>query len=446
MRVRVPPPASLPMAIAVEFIWRRKAAIALMLLLAPLGLVFTRNMIDFPVYYAAGRSLLAGRTDLYAPDFALGRVMDYRYPPLFLLLLAPLWKLPYGIAAHIWHLIGALSIAAIVSALGRALKEASPERWSASISRKVFFTSLLLSGQYFVMMLHYGNAHLLATALLFASFYLFMSGRQLAASPLMSLSITIKLTPILALPYFALRRRWKFLGLVAIWLVVMNMAPAIYFGFRYNLRLLGNWYDHVIINQEFHELNGPINLSLKGQLIRYLTEVEYWNRVDGDTNYRAVNLVSISRSSAILLWEVMASALFAAGLALIWRRSGDNSKIGLALELGFMVSLILMVGPLTSKIYFIGLCWPAAFLALYAFSGAGALSRKVRVILISTAAINSALPLLPGSQVQRLLLVLGVDFWVNSLMLVLLALALSSGQWRSSCQPAAKASLPPRHL
>lgn len=417
-----------------------QVALALVLFLAPLGLAFTRNLIDFPVYYAAGRSLLAGRTDLYAPDFARGPVMDYRYPPLFLLLFAPLWALPYGVAAYIWHMIGALSIAAIASVLGRALRETSPEEWAAGLSKKVFLTTFFLSGQYFVMILHYGNAHLLATALLFASFYLVMRGRERAASILMSLSITMKLTPILTLPYFALRRRWKFLVLVSISLAAMNLAPAIYFGFGGNLRLLRNWYDHVIADQEFHELNGPINLSLKGQLVRYLTEVEYWKRVDGDTNYPAVNLISIPRASANLLWAAMAPALFVAGLALIWRRRGSGSGIEVPLELGLMVSLALMVGPLTSKIYFIGLCWPAAALAHYAFSGAGPLSRKVKVILISLAAINAALPLLPGSQVQRLLLVLGVDFWVNSLILALLAFALSTGSRRRSCQQAATAS------
>src|SRR5689334_12280202 len=68
------------------------------------GLAFISNLIDFPVYYAAGQSLLGGRSDLYAPDFALGRVMDYRYPPFFLLAFWPLWLLPYKVAAYLWYL------------------------------------------------------------------------------------------------------------------------------------------------------------------------------------------------------------------------------------------------------------------------------------------------------------------------------------------------------
>src|SRR5260370_4746593 len=81
---------------------------ALGILIALIGFIFTRHLIDFPVYYAAGRSLISGRTDLYAPDFARGPTMDYRYPPLFLISLIPLWHLPYGVASYLWYLLGIL--------------------------------------------------------------------------------------------------------------------------------------------------------------------------------------------------------------------------------------------------------------------------------------------------------------------------------------------------
>ena len=40
------------------------------------------------------------------------------------------------------------------------------------------------------------------------------------------------------------------------------------------------------------------------------------------------------------------------------------------------------------------------------------------IILIGLAIVNSVLPLLPGRSLQRLLLVLGVDFYVNLLLLL----------------------------
>src|ERR1041384_3600431 len=82
----------------------------LVIAIALLGLVFIRNLIDFPVYYSAGQSLINGRTDLYSPDFAQGRVMDYRYPPFFLVALAPFWFLPYSVAAYVWYLASIFQI------------------------------------------------------------------------------------------------------------------------------------------------------------------------------------------------------------------------------------------------------------------------------------------------------------------------------------------------
>src|SRR5216684_966627 len=88
-----------------------------------LGLAFTRNLIDFPVYYAAGSSLISGRTDLYSPDFALGRVMDYRYPPFFLVALYPLWLMPYALAAYIWYLLSVFEMNGSLLIVSRGFPE-----------------------------------------------------------------------------------------------------------------------------------------------------------------------------------------------------------------------------------------------------------------------------------------------------------------------------------
>src|SRR5713101_6256709 len=169
----------------------KKSRISLVLVCAVaaviLGLFVIRNLIDFPVYYAAGRSLIHGRTDLYSPDFAVGRVMDYRYPPFFLIALVPLWLIPYPVAAYIWYLLSVLEIAGCVLIVGRifpALRE-----------RKIMWLPVALAvAQYFVMVLHYGNAHLLAVLLLFGSLYFVLQRKTLWAALLMALAITIKLT------------------------------------------------------------------------------------------------------------------------------------------------------------------------------------------------------------------------------------------------------------
>ena len=415
---------------------------AAVIAVALIGLIFIRNLIDFPVYYSAGRSLLAGRTDLYAPDFALGRVMDYRYPPFFLVALIPLWLLSYKAAAYLWYLLSVLQIAGCVAVLRREVNRQGPMKWIWAIS---FFAV----GQYFIQIIHYGNAQLLAIFLLFVSFYLIARRKVAMAALLVAVSITIKLTPLLALPYFALKRQWKYLLLTGFFLLAVNIAPAAYFGFDRNAELLKSWYEKVILDQEFHEVNGPINLSLKGQLRRYFTEVDYTQRIDGDTRYRQINIASLSSDKTDGAWMVIAGGLFLSGMALIWwrqqrLRNGPAGKTKTdeearedstvrerdgnlsPLELGLMICLMLLAGPLTSKIYFIALLWPVISLAGFAFSHSTPAARFGRGALIFIAIANFVLPLLPGSSIQRLLLVIGADFYLNSVLVAALVYVLVS--------------------
>jgi hypothetical protein len=410
--------------------------VGLSLLVAFAGLAFIGNLIDFPVYYAAGQSLLSGRTDLYAPDFALGQVMDYRYPPFFLLIFWPLWLLPYKVAAYLWYLFSIAEIALCVLFIRRVAAIPSEKRW-------LWLVVFLVVAPYFVTILHYGNAHLLAIFLLFAACTFAFEKKPVFAGLMLALAISIKLTPALILPYFALRKQWRLLVSVAVFLAVINLAPAIYFGFAKNNELLKNWFEQVVVSQEFHEANGPINLSLKGQLRRYFSDVDYSQRVDGDVHYPKINIASLPQSQIDFAWKAVSAllCLTAFGLIAFERRrlpmrqksmnetnspedrEAGNTETGgqvfsdvFALEMALLICLMLFVGPLTSKIYFIALLWPVTSLATFAFNQATRQAKRVRSLLIGLAVVNSVLPLLPGRSLQRLLLVLGVDFYVNLLL------------------------------
>ena len=404
---------------------RTIAALGVVAVILLLGFVFSSNLVDFPVYYSAGRSLLSGRTDLYAPDFALGRVMDYRYPPFFLLAVLPLSLIPYPIAAYVWYLFCAAAVTGCAVIVGRVFD-------GLRASKTMSVLVALAAAQYFVMALHYGNAHLVAVFLLFASLWFLLQRKDLPAAVLISLAITIKLTPALLLLYFVVKKRWTLLVATSLCVIAINLIPSIYFGFRENNQLLRAWYGHVIESQTFHEDNGPINLSLKGELRRYLSPVDYSQRVDGDVRYPTVNVLNASRETTEQLWMAIVATIFVAVLVFIMWRSIPTKNAEakpqrdlISLELGLMICLTLLVGPLTSKIYFIALLWPIACLADFAATrNHQAAGRIVFRVIAVVAGLNVVLPLLPGRSVQRWLLVVGADFFVNLLMMGMLAYAL----------------------
>jgi alpha-1,2-mannosyltransferase len=408
--------------------WYRRSLLiaAAITLFAVLGVVFVRNLTDFSVYYAAGQSLLSGRTDLYAPDFARGVVMDYRYLPFFVVAFIPLWHAPYTLAAWVWHLLDTLSIVVAVASIASIYTKVSYSRV------KVWTLAFLAVVPYFAMAMDYGNAHLMTTALMFAGLSLSLRRRELPAAALLAVAITIKIVPALTLPYFAVTHRFRLLGLVAIITAALNLLPAAYFGLAGNRDLIERWYSHVIAGQEFHETNGPINLSLKGQLRRNFTEVNYRKRVDGDHRYAAVNVATFSPSTIDRVWLALSASTFAGGLVLIWlsartrhSTSGEDDLRLEALQLGLIICLMLFVGPLTSRVYLVALLWPVVAVGVAAWDHAA-----VRRALIVVAILSSALPLLPGRTVQRFLLVAGTDFYVSCAVLGLVAFTLIR-----SCRP-----------
>ena len=349
--------------------------------------------------------------------------MDYRYLPFFILVFAPLSLLPYTFAAYVWHLLDTLAIVVAVVSIASIYRTEFPGR--AKVWSVAFFTV----APYFAMALDYGNVQLIVTAMMFAGLSLALKRRDVPAAALLAIATAVKIVPAVTLVYFAITRRFRLLGLVIVIIAALNLLPSVYFGIAGNTELVARWYDHVIRGQEFHETNGPINLSVKGQLRRTFTEVDYTRRVDGDYRYPAVNIATWPVSTIDRMWLALSACSALAGLGLIWwssssRRAGALRDVdqGVALEalpLGLLICLMLFVGPLTSKVYLVALLWPVVAVAMAAWD-----QPLVRRVLVATALLSSVLPLMPGRNIQRLLLVAGVDFYLSTVIFALLAFTL----------------------
>src|SRR2546426_8271930 len=61
-----------------------------------------KHPMDFRVYHYGARGVFDGTRPVYGPSSGLGWPMHYRYPPLFLLLFAPLASLPLAWGAAVW--------------------------------------------------------------------------------------------------------------------------------------------------------------------------------------------------------------------------------------------------------------------------------------------------------------------------------------------------------
>lgn len=413
------------------------------LLIGSILLVLWLHWADFHVYYSAGHSLLRGRTDLYAADFADSQIMDYRYPLFFLVLFLPFCYLPYQTAEFVWLWFNLLILGWTILAMKRGLELIGLKFARINL---IFLISLLICAKYFIVSMRILNAHLLVLCLVFAAFYLLLKKRQISAAWLMALAITFKIVPVLLLPYFAVKKQWRFLIATAALVIVFNLLPAVYYGFDQNQQMLVDWRNHVMVNNEFHNVNGPINVSLQGQLERYLTETDYARRIE-DPNYPQINWLSLAPEFVDALAKIVSALLLAATLCVLWMaakmrkessaapptfkftnfkfgKSDDSQKFSAAEtspafdslayhEFGFAICLMLLIEPRTNVYYLLALFLPLAAFLISLARRRSAFNIAVFIVILMIACL---LPLVPGATVQRLLLVVGVDFYLTLIL------------------------------
>src|SRR5881394_3691589 len=113
---------------------------------------------DFRVYHYGARGVFDGTRPVYGPTSGLGWPMHYRYPPLFLLLFAPLAALPLGLAAAVWVVA---KIAVLVWLLWAIKKRGI--RPGPTFAGTVI--AILLIGPYIIEEFRYGNAQFFVIAL-----------------------------------------------------------------------------------------------------------------------------------------------------------------------------------------------------------------------------------------------------------------------------------------
>lgn len=416
--------------------------IVVLLVVGTAFFILRHHWADVHVYHTAAHSLFnRGRIDLYSPDFADDAIMDYRYTPVFLFLIFPFSLLPYEEAEFVWLWINILAFFPAVIAIKRGFEITAENPHRLNL---VLFLSFLICAKFFFPLIKNLNVHLLILCMVFGAFYLLLKQKKLIAALLMALAISIKIVPVLTLPYFALKKQWLFLSATVVFTVVFNLLPAFYFGTDLNFKLLNDWHNHVLVNTEFHELNGPINLSLKGQIDRYLVGFDYSKRTF-DPDYQNVNLISLSKNQADAIWKILALAMMIGTLFLIWFSSKLRNKINLSnpnnekpteskdtafsktsnqfdsfayYEFGLMICLSLLIAPRSNKYYFLALFFPLIPFLRSVFRNKSKFTILAFAVVLILACL---LPLVPGRSLQRLLLVLGVDFYMALVLWIALA-------------------------
>jgi hypothetical protein len=186
--------------------------------------------------------------------------------------------------------------------------------------------------------------------------------------------------------------------------VVLMLLPSFYFGFPGNLQLIRQWYEQESGTQfGLSEAWFP-NQSLRGVLMRYFTVVDY-SRVP-DSNYPQVNIAAFDPANVLMVWAAISATVYV-GLLFVANRGREVNEW---LDHALAFCLVALLEPFTQKYVMAVLLWPA-------LTAGSLMSRPALRILIYMATVLALVqPLIPGSNAQRLLQVLGMDFAAAALL------------------------------
>lgn len=362
------------------------------------GYYVARRPMDFRVYHYGARGVFDGTRPVYGLTSGLGWPMHYRYPPLFLLLFAPLAMLPLALAAAVW-------VVAKIALLVWLLRAIRAKYFNSRSSPRFYLLSFLFIAPYLIEEFRYGNAQFFVLALTIAGLLILDEHPVLAALSL-GLAISVKVWPAFFLPYLLVRRNWKQAAWTLGFVLALALVPSLYFGVSKNFDLLGQWFvqeSHTQLSE--NEIWFP-NQSLRGVLMRYLTVIDY-SRVP-DSNYAQVNIAAMNPETVRILWMALAGVSYLGFLFLAnRRRSGDGW-----LDHALAFCLVALLEPFSQKYALAVLLWPALV-------AAGLMKKpQLRILIYCAATLAVVQPLVPGAAAQRQLQVLGLDF-AATLMLTL---------------------------
>jgi hypothetical protein len=262
------------------------------------------------VYQTAAQRVLAGEPLYRAED----GFYQYKYWPAFALAMAPFAYLPHELAKFLWFAISAGLIAWLIARSVRLL----PDRRLSE--RALVWWTLLMTAKFIVRELCNGQTNALLAVLVLAALGALRAERTLAAGALLGAAVFAKPYALVLLPWLAVTHGRRALLASAAVVAAGLLVPALIYGWRGNLTLLGAWYGTVSSTTD-ETLAVRENMSFASLYGKWLGPVPV---------AYALALMSSAAAGLVALWAW-------------WRR--DRTARPDYLEIGLLLLLVPLISP-----------------------------------------------------------------------------------------------------
>ena len=353
---------------------------------------------DFTVYRDAAAAVLHGQ-DPYAIRNVRG--WAYVYPPPFSIVMVPFALLPVPVSVLAWYFACAGLTVSAVSMSGRLAGAAfASDRKRLAI---IFIPALIVS-VWFTVGLTRGQASVLMSWLVIAAIFWEKKGRTAAGAACLAGAVLLKAFALTLLCYYAWRGKWKMVAVTLVAILLGGLAlPSAVFGWRGNLRYIGEW-THEVAEPALGSESSRSHSELYDQL---LSMERPRNQDLGSVMQR------LAEGDQTRLMVLALAAALALPIWLLGRKANGQCE---PLILGAVVVWMLLVSPVAEDHYFSLYVLPAAY-ALAALMDA---DRSVRrwgyAALTAVGLLNAGAVLDIGRRFE----IYGAVFWGGLLLLCLL--------------------------
>jgi hypothetical protein len=300
--------ATRPTGLSPKMKKRNYFKIALYVILAIVIIGFFRNtlrlgMNDFDVVHRAATRVLHTE-NLY--NFEDGHYL-YKYLPFFALLVAPIGLLPLSSAGFLWLLGMCVSLFFIIKMAKKMIIGDKPP------PGYFYLLSLLLASKFLVREIRLGQTDFLILLFIFLCLLFIQRGKEFVAGIFLALSVLIKPTALIFIPYFLYRKKFRSVASTILMSLVFLLLPSLVYGFSGNMNLLLGWRRIMSVSSP-PLLAVDMNQSIFAFFYRLLTSAPY-----------EVNLLNLSYTAvnAIIYATIIGLFLF---LLFLNRKSGAIEK------------------------------------------------------------------------------------------------------------------------
>ncbi|MDD2689983.1 MAG: glycosyltransferase family 87 protein [Candidatus Omnitrophica bacterium] len=226
-----------------------------------------RKYSDFHCFYLAGKRALNQENIYVLRD---KEAAEFRYAPIFAVIMSGFALFNEGTADSIWFI---LNFSLLIISLLCIKKLVIPGR--LGYKKGLFIYALTIAGvmRFILHNFDTGQSNILMISSMLIGLYYISKNRSVLGSAIFAFSVMIKYTPLIFIPYFIFKRRFKLALATIIFILIYLALPSLILGFKTNLQYLKSLVPFLTQSTIFDQMTilDPKNQSLLSFFHRIFT-------------------------------------------------------------------------------------------------------------------------------------------------------------------------------